>query len=163
MTRRGDARPENRMQESEQHGDQSLERLGQLLGETARAWRHALDRRLRPMGLSGARWLVLLHLARAPEPLTQKALAHRVGIEGPTLVGLLDRMAADGWVERRPSGSDRRSKNIHLTARARRTIPQIEETAATLRRELLSGLSDRDLQICMKVLTRIRQGAEQAE
>lgn len=140
-----------------------VEQFGQLLGETARAWRYALDRRLRPLGLSGARWLVLLHLARADRTLTQKDLAHRIGIESPTLVGLLDRMAKDGWVERRPSDRDRRSKTIHLTARARHAIDQIEAAAAQLRHNLLSDLSEEELRHCMQVLARIRQGAEGAQ
>jgi len=140
-----------------------VERFGQLLGETARAWRYALDRRLRPLGLSGARWLVLLHLARADRPLTQKELAHRVGIESPTLVGLLDGMTCDGWVERRPSDRDRRSKTIHLTDQAHRAIDQIEAVAADLRRELFADLSDRELRQCMQVLVRIRRGAEGVE
>lgn len=140
-----------------------VERFGQLLGETARAWRQALDRRLRPLGLSGARWLVLLHLARADGPLTQKELAHRVGIESPTLVGLLDRAASDGWVERRPSDQDRRSKTIHLTDQAHGAIDQIEAAAAELRHELLRDLSDQELRQCIKVLGRIRRGAEETQ
>lgn len=136
------------------------EHFGQLLGETARAWRAALDRRLRPVGLSGARWLVLLHLARADAPLSQKELADRIGIEGPTLVGLLDRMVQDGWVERRPSGSDRRSNTVHLTGAARRAIRRIEATAAALREELLSGVSEEELDVCARVLARIRDCAE---
>lgn len=136
------------------------ENFGQLLGETARAWRAALDCRLRPIGLSGARWLVLLHLARADTPLSQKELAARIGIEGPTLVGLLDRMVQDGWVERRPSGSDRRSNTVHLTVPARRTIRRIEATAAALREELLSGVSRDEIESCARVLERIRDCAE---
>jgi len=139
------------------------EQFGQLLGETARAWRAALDRRLAPVGLSGARWRVLLHLARTDVPLSQKELAHRIGIEGPTLVALLDRMVQDQWVERRPSDSDRRSNTVHLTARARRTIRRIEATAAALREELLSGVSKDELDGCARVLARIRDRAERRQ
>jgi len=143
--------------------NEMIDHLGQLLGETARAWRANLDRRLRPLNLSGARWLVLLHLARSPEPLMQKDLAERVGIGGPSLVALLDRMAGDGWIERRPGGGDRRSKTVHLTARARRVIPRIEETAGALRRELLAGLPQEDLRCCVRVLRRIRRSAESCQ
>ncbi|MFO6383447.1 MarR family transcriptional regulator, partial [Pseudomonas aeruginosa] len=38
--------------------------FGTLLAQTSRAWRAELDRRLSHLGLSQARWLVLLHLAR---------------------------------------------------------------------------------------------------
>lgn len=139
-----------------------IEHFGQLLGETARAWRFALDRRLQPVGLSRARWLVLLHLARAEQPLTQKELAARVGIESSTLVGQLDRMMRDGWVERQPSANDRRSNRVHLTPRARSVIDHIEAAAAELRDELMQGLSEADLQRCMRLLAQIKQRAEQA-
>ena len=94
------------------------ETFGLLLGETARAWRTRLDQRLRPLGLSQAKWLVLLHLNLAKADLTQRELSARLGIEGPSLVRLLDRMEADGWVERRVSPSDRRAKTVHPTAKA---------------------------------------------
>lgn len=136
------------------------ENMGQLLGGTARAWRFALDRRLEPLGLSLARWLVLLHLANTAEALSQKELAARVGVEGPTLVGLLDRMEDDGWVSRRPSDQDRRSKHVVLTARARGVIGPIQAAAAELREELLKGLSKDEIETCAKVLRHIKQAAE---
>ncbi|MGA8260854.1 MAG: MarR family transcriptional regulator [Arenicellales bacterium] len=135
------------------------ENLGQLLGGTSRAWRFALDRRLQPLGLSLARWLVLLHLANTREPLSQKGLAARVGVEGPTLVGLLDRMESDGWVSRRPSDTDRRSKHVVLTSRAKEVIRPIRAAADELREELLRGLSEEEIETCRKVLEHIKQAA----
>ncbi|MCR8721580.1 MarR family transcriptional regulator, partial [Pseudomonas syringae] len=38
-------------------------RFGMQLGHLTRGWRAELDRRLADLGLSQARWLVLLHLA----------------------------------------------------------------------------------------------------
>ena len=64
-------------------------RLGAHVALLARTWRAELDRRLNHLGLSQARWLVLLHLARHPEPPTQSELAQMVGVECPTLARLL--------------------------------------------------------------------------
>lgn len=136
------------------------ENLGTLLGETARAWRGRLDQRLKPLGFSQARWLVLLKLARGGDGMVQKELAGRVGIEGATLVGLLDRMARDGWIVRRDCTRDRRSKTVHLTAQARSVLPRIEAVAAELRRELLDGIPAHDLERCMLLLSRIKERAE---
>ena len=72
------------------------ETFGPLLGGTARAWRMKLDQRLKPMGLSQAKWRTLIHLSRAPEPLTQSQIAERTGIEEPTLVSLLHRLEKKG-------------------------------------------------------------------
>lgn len=133
--------------------------LGILVGETARLWRYALDQRLQPLGLNQARWLVLLHLSR-DNGLIQKELATRVGIEAPTLVGLLDRMAEDGWVTRRESSDDRRSKTVHLTPKAQEAIKQIRATGAQLRRELLAGVPAKDVERCAYVLEHIKRTVE---
>src|SRR5437660_10327867 len=89
------------------------ETFGPLLGGTARAWRIKLDQRLKPMGLSQAKWRTLLHLSRAPEPLTPSEIAERTGIEEPTLVSLLHRPEKAGWVVRKSSAHVRRCKTVH--------------------------------------------------
>ena len=63
------------------------ETIGQLVHETARVWRHKLDQRLRPLGLSQAKWRTIAHLARGH--LTQCELAERLSIEEPTLARIL--------------------------------------------------------------------------
>ena len=50
-------------------------RFGMQLTHLSRAWRAELDRRLVELGLSQARWLVLLHLARDKPLPTQGELA----------------------------------------------------------------------------------------
>ena len=137
------------------------ETFGFLLSETARTWRTLLDQRLRPLGLSQAKWLVLLHLNMAKDDLTQKELSDRLAIEGPSLVRLLDRMEADGWVERRASPNDRRAKTIHLTDKAMETIREIKRIATKLRGELLGDISEDELAMASDVLMRIKQRAEQ--
>ncbi len=134
--------------------------FGMVLGEVARAWRFSLDRRLKPLGLSRAKWLVMLHLSNENDGMVQKDLASCLGIEGPTLVGLLDRMTHDGWIERRPYGGDRRSKTVHLTDKACSIISQINAVAGELRDELLEGVPDNDLRHCIKVLEHIKARAE---
>jgi MarR family transcriptional regulator for hemolysin len=133
-----------------------------LLHGTARAWRLKLDQRLKPMGLSQAKWRTLLHLSRATEPLNQAEIAARLGIEEPTLVMLLHRLENDGWLKRESATHDRRCKTVKLARRAQRVIGQINQTAHALRHELLAGVAQRDLEACVRVLTRIRAKAEQA-
>jgi len=131
-----------------------------LLHETASAWRNKLDKRLEPLGLSQAKWRTLLHLSLAEHALTQRELASRMGIEGATLVGLLDRLAKDGWIVRKGVLNDRRSKTVHLTPKAQTTLIEIHKKADTLRNELLASVSKQELNICIKVLQHIKQSAE---
>lgn len=138
----------------------NINELGLVLFGTARAWRTKLDRRLRPLGLSQGKWRTLIHLSQGGNKLTQKQIAERMGIEGPTLAGLLDRLQDDGWIERRGSAADRRCKTVHLQRRSRAVLDKIFNTAHDLRHELIEDIPQRDLETCIRVLSRIREKAE---
>ncbi|MBR0682097.1 MarR family transcriptional regulator [Roseomonas eburnea] len=131
------------------------ERFGVLLGQIARHWRARLDRRLSEFGLTDARWVTLLHLARSGDGLTQKDLAARVGVGGPTLVRTLDRLEREGMVVRVGDVQDRRAKTVHLTAKAIPVLRLIEENAAAVRSELLDGISAAELDLCLAVFDRV--------
>ncbi len=140
-----------------------LETFGPLLHGTARAWRLKLDERLKPMGLSQAKWRTLLHLSVAPNALTQAEIAALLGIEEPSLVTLLHRLESEGWVTRKSSAHDRRCKTVHLGRRAQRVIAQINAAALKLRHELLAEVRAPELRTCMRVLARIRHKAEKID
>lgn len=126
-----------------------------LLHETARLWRTELDRRLRPLGLSQAKWRMLLHIS-CSDNCTQAELAARLGVEAPTVVGLLDRLAADDLIERRESPRDRRSKTVHLREGGYALLAPITKMADELSVELLQNLSSEEIGCCTSVLKQIR-------
>ncbi|MGI8819608.1 MAG: MarR family winged helix-turn-helix transcriptional regulator [Chthoniobacterales bacterium] len=139
-----------------------LDEFGLALFGTARAWRTKLDQRLRPLGLSQGKWRTLIHLAQGGDQLTQKEIAERMGIEEPTLAGLLNRLEADGWVKRTESPTDRRCKIVHLLRGSKPVLAEIFSTAHALRDELMEDVSQRDLETCRRVLGAIRAKAEAA-
>jgi MarR family transcriptional regulator for hemolysin len=135
--------------------------FGLLLFGTARAWRTKLDQRLRPLGLTQGKWRTLIHLSQGGNKLTQKEIAERMGIEEPTLAGLLDRLQEDGWIKRQESPNDRRCKIIHLQRRSKAVLDEIFNTAHGLRHELIDDVPANDLEACVRVLTQIRKRAEE--
>lgn len=141
------------------------ERFGLQLGLVARLWRAEIDRRLAAFGLTESRWLTLLHLSRRVEAATQRELAEAVGVRGPTLVRTLDRLEAEGLIERRTEAGDRRTKSVHLRAQAAPVLERIETTVAAVRAEILSDLSPGEVATCLKVFGKIAAklgGAETA-
>lgn len=133
-----------------------------LMWEIPRLCRLAMDRRLKPLGLSEAKWRTVLHLSRGPKGMSQAELANRLGIEAPTLARLLDRLAADGWIERQASAGDRRVKTIHLLPKASGVIREINRTITVMRAEILTDLSRADLRHCVQTLKRVHRHAELA-
>ncbi len=133
------------------------------LVQLARRWRWRLDSRLQDMGLTQARWAALLQIQRR-EGASQRQLAEFIGIEGPTLVHILNSLERQNLIERRPDPNDRRAKTVHLTDAARPLVGQIENIAHGLRLELTEGLPDEDLQTCVRVFRHIdRRLTELAE
>ncbi|ACO79436.1 Transcriptional regulator MarR family protein [Azotobacter vinelandii CA] len=139
-------------------------RFAMQLAQLSRAWRAELDRRLSGMGLSQARWLVLLHLARfetrAGKWPTQRELAESVAVEGPTLARLLDTLEAQGLVSRQAVAEDRRAKRIVLNPVAVPLIEQIEAISSQLRQELFDGIDPEELRLCQQVHARILANLE---
>lgn len=137
-----------------------IQEFVQLLRTVPRDWRAAIDRRLAPLGLSQAKWMPLLYLMRAEGPSTQTEIAKHLEIESPTLVRLLDRLAADGWIERKTCPGDRRARHIYLTSRARAACVEIETIVAGVREQLLKDISQAELLRCIEFLRRIDQSAQ---
>lgn len=137
-------------------------RFGMQLTHLSRAWRAELDRRLADLGLSQARWLVLLHLARVEGLPTQGELAASVGVENPTLARLLDGLETQQLIERQPDEFDRRVKKIALTRSAVTIIDKIEAIATQLRSEVFAGLSEQDIQHCQDIQAQMLANLEKS-
>jgi MarR family transcriptional regulator for hemolysin len=127
------------------------------LFQAATSWRNQLDKRLQPLGLTQAKWRTLFYLGRAKKVLKQTELAAKMGVEDATVVGLIDRLERDGWVLRKPDNKDRRSKNIHLTDKAKPVVKDIQATALKLKNELAKLLPEGELENCIASLQKISQ------
>jgi MarR family transcriptional regulator for hemolysin len=131
-----------------------------LYTTTAR-WRTYLDGQLKELGLTRARWSILVELARSDDQLSQRELATLIGVEAPTLVRMLDSLEASGFVERIPDPADRRTKRLRLTERARALSDQISNASSRVREQLLGHVELQDLEVCIKVLDRISSELDQ--
>ncbi|ARP93871.1 MarR family winged helix-turn-helix transcriptional regulator [Bordetella genomosp. 13] len=131
--------------------------FGSLLSQTTRSWRRAVNRRLQPYGLTEATWLPLLHVSRASAPMRQKDLAASLGLDGSSVVRVLDALQAAGLVTRREEDADRRAKAIVLTPLGQSTVQQVEQVAIQVREAALAGIADRELQRAVRLLQDICQ------
>ena len=94
---------------------------------------------LAPIGLEPPHYGVLRRLARH-EGCTQQEVADAMRLRRSVMVGLVDELEANGWVERRRHPADRRANALHLTAVGRRTLHRCEREADRIDEELLSAL-----------------------
>jgi len=132
------------------------ERFSSALHNTSRSWRQALDRRLKYLGVSQASWLTIAVAAKAPRPLSQSELADSLGVEGATMVAMVDRLVKAGLVLRDPSPTDRRVKRIVVTAAGNALYDKVRAEAAAFRAELLTGVERKKLLAATELLERLQ-------
>jgi MarR family transcriptional regulator, transcriptional regulator for hemolysin len=128
------------------------ERFSGALHNTSRAWRQALDRRLKFLGVSQASWLTIAVAAKARGPLSQSELADRLAVEGATMVAMVDRLVKAGLVLREPSTTDRRVKRVVLTQAGNLLYEKVRAEAAAFRKELLANMDPKKLLIATELL-----------
>ena len=130
--------------------------LGQTIGEISRTWRYEMNTRLKPYGLNQSMQQVLVQLHRHPDGLMQRDLARKLGIEGPTLVRLLDLLEQKELIARIPSPDDKRRKYSVLTTKAAEQIRIIEKISGELRSVMLEGLSSAEIDSGLQLVRRMR-------
>ena len=138
------------------------ERFSVALHSTSRAWRQALDRRLKHLGVSQASWMTIAVAAKARHPLSQSELADSLGVEGATMVAMVDRLVKAGFVLREPSTTDRRVKRIVLTPAGSLLYDKVRAAAATFRLELLANVDSKKLLAATELLENLEGIIENA-
>src|SRR5208337_3527482 len=131
--------------------DELEERFSIALHGTARAWRQAIDRRLKFLGVSQASWMTIAVAAKARSPLSQSELADRLAVEGATMVAMVDRLVKAGLVIREPSTTDRRVKRVVLAPAGNLLFGKVRDEAAAFRNELLANIGLKKLQVATEV------------
>ena len=126
--------------------------ITQEIVQLARGYRRMVDRRLADHRISDARAVPVMYIARAGDGMRQGELAGLIGIEGPSLVRLLDQLCAAGLVERRPDPTDGRAKTLHITASGRELAGVVENVLNSLRDQLFAGVSDADIDATLRTI-----------
>lgn len=129
------------------------------LGRLTRRWRQVLDSEVQASGLTDATWRPLMHLHLLGDGVRQKELAASVGIEGPSLVRLLDTLVGKGLVERSEDVTDRRAKQLRLTPAGRLLVTRIQEIVRLLENELLDPFSDAEIYCLSELILRLESSA----
>lgn len=142
--------------------DQPVKReIAFTIMDVARMLRTYADQRARQFGISRAQWGVLVRLERT-EGLKQSELAEILDLQPISLTRLLDRLAENGLIERRPDPNDRRANRLYLTAAAHPLLAQLAELGKDLMEHVLAGLDDTTNEHLLRELGLIRDNLRAA-
>jgi DNA-binding MarR family transcriptional regulator len=131
-------------------------RFGFLIHDVSRLRRVAVDRALKPLGITRAQWWVLAFLSRR-DGMTQSALAADLDLTKVAVGGLLDRMEVAGFVERRADQSDGRARRVYLTRAGARMVVAIRDSVEAVELDILARVPDEALTQATETLRTLKE------
>jgi DNA-binding MarR family transcriptional regulator len=130
------------------------EDLGFLTHRAARLLRQRMNSSVAEFGLTAPQTAVLLALPRSEDP-TPSVLAEALGIDRPTMTGLIGRLGRDGWVRLLPHPTDGRARIITPTEKTLLALPEIAEASRAVGATALEGLTESERELLLGLLARV--------
>jgi len=129
--------------------------IGYWITVTSFGYQRVLEAELAEFGITFRQFQVLGWLKFEGE-LSQVELAERMTIEPPTLVRILDRMEAAGWICRSNDPLDRRRKLISVQAEAEDAWSQVVRVLKRVRKRATKDMADAEIDQLQKLLQRVQ-------
>jgi MarR family transcriptional regulator, transcriptional regulator for hemolysin len=129
--------------------------IGYIINRTAKAFIKALDSQLKEkVGVTAGQWKVLVMLVDQ-NGLAQKEIADRLGLDGATLIPIIDKMEKDKLVVRKVDPADRRNNRIYRTQRADALWDKMMQCVSSIKEISIKGIPDQNVKIMKDVLENI--------
>lgn len=128
--------------------------IGVKMAVIARQLRQRFDTRVEQMGVTRAKWMLIASVAGDPGA-TQRMIATRLEVSDVTAGRLIDKVCADGLVERRENPQDRRAYCVYLTEAAEPLLKKLTKTAEAYEAEVFADFDDEDLKLLDGLLDRM--------
>lgn len=129
--------------------------------DVARLLKTYADQRARQFGISKAQWAVLVRIDRH-EGLKQSELAEMLDLQPISLTRVLDRLAENGLIERRPDPNDRRANQLYLMPTARPLLDQLSVLATDMMKTVLEGLDAKTIERTLRDLGLVKDNLRAA-
>lgn len=108
------------------------------------------------------RFDLMAQLDKNPNGMTLGELSSRMMVSNGNVTGLVERLVADGLIDRRAAPKDRRSQIVSLTAEGRRTFRAMARTHENWIAEIFAELSASDIDMLMKMLAKAKTSTADA-
>ena len=84
--------------------------------------------------------------------IDQRTLARNIALDTSTIGGVVDRLEARGWLERRTSPQDRRARQLFLTRAGDQTLAETIPAMLSAQEQILAPLTESQRKVFMRML-----------
>jgi len=119
--------------------------IGLRLTVLARLLRNNFDRHVAGLHVTRSQWAMIAVVARVPGA-TQRVIAEALEMSEASAGRLIDRLCADGLLERRERDDDRRARAVYLTDAAEPLLEKLATIARDAEDRMFKGFSTSELE-----------------
>jgi DNA-binding MarR family transcriptional regulator len=124
----------------------------------------ARDKRLAPLEMSAAQYIIVANLAIGPgEPKSAADLCKVISYDAGAMTRMLDRLEAKGLIRRTRSSQDRRLLNLELTEEGRAAFPRMREISMSNANRFLRGFTKAEARQLEGFLNRMLENGQDLE
>lgn len=137
--------------------DTELDQRSQIslrISVLARLLRLRFDRRVASLGITRAQWQMIVVVSRKPG-VTQRAIAEALEISEASAGRLIDRLCADGMLERRERDDDRRARAVYISPKAEPLLAKLGEIGKEGESILFDGFAEEEIDQLANYLERL--------
>lgn len=124
------------------------------LNVLARLMRNRFDRQVASLNVTRSQWSMIVVVARHPGA-TQRTIAEVLEMSEASAGRLIDRLCAEGLLQRQERYDDRRARAVYLTPAAEPLLAKLSEIGRNGEQEIFRGFSEAELNTLEDSLDRI--------
>ena len=109
------------------------------------------------------RFDLMAQLDKGPAGMTLGELSQRMMVSNGNVTGLVERLASQNMIERRPSPSDGRAMLVNLTPEGRKAFRAMARTHEGWIAEIFEGLTGGEIDQLMQLLAKTKAAARKAK
>jgi DNA-binding MarR family transcriptional regulator len=118
------------------------------------------DRRLAPLELSAAQFIIIANLAGAEGTMSASDLCKGISYDAGAMTRMLDRLESKGLIRRNRSAHDRRLTHLELTEEGRAAYPRMREISLAVANRFLHGFTKSEARQLEGFLSRMLENAQ---
>jgi MarR family transcriptional regulator, transcriptional regulator for hemolysin len=130
--------------------------IGFIINRTAKTLIHTFEQELRnKFGITFGQWKIIIILANNNDGLSQKEIADKLGLEGPTIIPIIDKLEKDGFVKRMADKNDRRNNRIFLTKKTISLLDSMVSYTLKIKEISIRNIPEQDISITKHTLEKV--------
>ena len=133
--------------------------IGLRLTVLARLLRNRFDREVSSLNVTRSQWTMIAVVARSPGA-SQRTIAEALEMSEASAGRLIDRLCAEGLLERQERYDDRRARAVYLTKAAEPLLAKLAEIARDGEQHVFRGFSHLELDTLQGYLDRIYKNVD---